>query len=97
MEESLYLEKQQRQFEQHEAVCKRCGACCGAFDVDPCAQLRREAKGTYVCADYENRLGQQRTTMGKRFTCVGIRDLKKFEIPYLQCAYNKKEGWNGDF
>ena len=66
----IYMLEKERQF---EAVCRRCGQCCGALD-DPCANLVRGDGGAYFCADYNNRLGPQKTVSGGSFNCVPIRE-----------------------
>ena len=65
-----YLQDKEEDF---EAICRRCGECCGADD-DPCLSLVRKRDGTYFCNNYENRLEYQRTVSGKVFKCVSIRD-----------------------
>ncbi|MGB2631226.1 MAG: hypothetical protein WBD24_03985 [Candidatus Omnitrophota bacterium] len=59
--------------EDFEAICKRCGECCGADD-DPCIRLVKKEDGTYFCCSYKNRLGHQETVSGKIFKCISIRD-----------------------
>ncbi|MFQ5951989.1 MAG: hypothetical protein ACE5JK_01105 [Candidatus Omnitrophota bacterium] len=56
-----------------EAICKRCGECCGASD-DPCLNLVKTKDGLYFCKDYKNRLKEQKTVSGKTFRCVPIRE-----------------------
>ena len=91
MSKKLYLKKQEEQLKDYEDRCKRCGACCGANDADPCANLSKDNLGKYYCLVYENRLGQQRTISGKAFNCVLIREnLKKFNFLNPGCAYNKQ-------
>ena len=80
-----YLRQNEAAF---EALCVRCGECCGATDGDPCARLCFDEKSArYYCADYENRLGDQRTVSGKIFTCVTIRELIKTGGLRQKCAY----------
>ncbi|MFH1441971.1 MAG: hypothetical protein ABIH18_08040 [Candidatus Omnitrophota bacterium] len=87
MDELLYLQKQKEASEKFEALCKRCGSCCGLFDNDPCLNLAKSQDGRYFCKIYEARLGIQETVSGKPFTCVSIRDLLKFDLPYSACVY----------
>ncbi|MDD5255670.1 MAG: hypothetical protein PHR11_06435 [Candidatus Omnitrophica bacterium] len=82
-----YEQKLREQEERHEAACRKCGACCGAFDGDPCVNLAEQANGTFECKVYEKRLGPQVTVSGKRFNCVPIRDLLKRDYAYSQCPY----------
>ena len=74
----------------YEALCKRCGACCGKFEDDPCVQLKKDEAGSYFCATYENRLGLQKTVSGREFNCVPVRKVL-FESwsGSWQCAYKK--------
>jgi len=82
-----YEEKLREQQERYEAICRKCGACCGALDSDPCSNLVANPNGTYECRVYENRLGPQVTVSGKKFNCVPIRDLLKRDYSYSQCPY----------
>lgn len=91
MDELLYLQKQKEALEKFEALCKRCGACCGVFDNDPCLNLVKGRDDKYFCRTYDTRLGIQKTVSGKSFTCVAIRDLLKFDLPYSSCAYAQKK------
>lgn len=61
--------------EAHEALCKRCGACCGSNEADPCARLLKDGNGKYYCSVYESRLGSQRTVSGREFNCVPLRKI----------------------
>ena len=54
-----------------EAMCIRCGGCCGAFD-DPCVHLCGDGKGKYYCDIYENRFGPRVSVKGDKFTCAHI-------------------------
>lgn len=58
---------------KHEALCRRCGICCGSEDGDPCEHLRREKSGEYFCLIYKDRLGMQKTVKGNIFRCVPLR------------------------
>ena len=57
---------------EYEALCKRCGACCGATEADPCARLSKDDTGLYFCAAYNDRLGIQKTASGREFNCVPV-------------------------
>jgi hypothetical protein len=75
---------------EQETLCKRCGACCGRFESDPCSQLRKDEDGLYSCAVYEKRLGIQKTISGREFTCIPVRKIL-FESwsGSWKCAYKK--------
>ena len=87
-DQSLYIDKQKKQSEQFECKCLRCGACCGAFEGDPCANLAKDEQGKYFCRNYDSRIGLQKTVSGKAFHCVSIRDVLNFSYVYPGCAYN---------
>ena len=89
MQELRYLEKQKELQKSYEARCQRCGACCGAYDGDPCSNLGEDAMNTYYCREYEARLGLQKTISGKTFTCVPIREVLKFDSVHLLCVYRR--------
>lgn len=73
MDSKKYLKYTSLKESEFEAVCKKCGQCCGALD-DPCRNLvKLPGGGTYFCRDYMNRLGPQKTVSGKEFNCVSIR------------------------
>jgi Fe-S-cluster containining protein len=86
LDEPAYFEKQDKEFREYEARCKRCGACCGVKDNDPCLNLRKDNSGKYYCDVYENRIGMHKTVSGKEFACVPIRDLSP-NLPFKGCAY----------
>ena len=88
MNEADYIQRQKEEFERWEACCKRCGACCGALDGDPCVNLRKDESGKYYCNIYDNRIGVQKTISGKSFACVPIRDLMP-NLPFKGCAYSE--------
>lgn len=74
-----------------ESLCHRCGACCGAFDDDPCSNLEVDQNGNYKCKVYQNRLGRQVTVKGNQFNCVPIRDVIHVRWPGDEnCGYKKK-------
>lgn len=83
-----YSQKLAELEECHEALCRRCGSCCGLFDGDPCENLKEGGPGLYYCSIYDNRFGTHKTVSGKTFTCVPIRELLKFDLPYNKCAYS---------
>lgn len=86
MSEVGYLQKLEEEFEKYEALCKRCGACCGAHSDDPCVNLKKDGESKYRCEVYYNRIGMQKTISGKNFSCVPIRDLRP-NLPFPGCAY----------
>jgi len=76
--------------EEFEAVCIRCGACCGAYDGDPCEHLRPKADGSYFCVCYEKRAGVHHTIYGTEMDCVSIREvLHEQWVGDERCAYKK--------
>lgn len=88
MDEIQYEQKQTAQFYDHESLCRRCGECCGAGGLDPCAKLKKHMNGEYFCDDYANRHSLQKTVSGRYFTCVDIRDVNRFGVYYKNCGYN---------
>jgi hypothetical protein len=81
-----YLSAAEAEF---EAICSRCGACCGAFD-DPCSNLYKSNDGKYLCKSYSARLGPQVTVSGHPFNCVPIRQHIAAATLRPGCAYLKK-------
>jgi uncharacterized cysteine cluster protein YcgN (CxxCxxCC family) len=82
-----YFYNQQKAYED---ICVRCGACCGAYDGDPCEHLVRKEDGTYYCRVYENRLGRQKTVNGTVFECVPLREIiHETWVGDERCAYKK--------
>jgi len=85
-----HLRYQDEKFKEYENLCKRCGACCGLFEKDPCIYLKEEKEGRYFCKVYENRLGIQRSISGREFICVPIRNILHKSWPgSFNCAYKK--------
>jgi len=77
--------------EAYEALCARCGACCGVFENDPCVKLKREPDGRYSCPDYENRMGLQTTVNGNTFKCVTLREIRSGSWPgSWRCSYKSR-------
>jgi hypothetical protein len=70
-----------------EALCTRCGVCCGSTDGHPCEHLRREADGRYSCEIYEDRLTFHKTVDGRPFICVPIRKVIETIGGYSGCGY----------
>lgn len=87
-----YIKKQEEDFSQHEALCRRCGFCCGAEAGEPCINLKKDTAGRYFCAAYDNRLGPQTTVSGKNFTCVPIREVLSYAPPHDGCGYSRQGG-----
>ncbi len=76
--------------EEFESICCRCGACCGAFDGDPCEELRQDDDGLYYCRVYKNRLGPHHTVLGVEMDCVPIEHKLKYSwIGDEKCTYKK--------
>jgi hypothetical protein len=73
-----------------EAKCGRCGACCGAYDGDPCEHLRRAEGNKYYCSIYETRFGEHKTISGKLIKCVPIRQILNSSWPGDECCGYKK-------
>lgn len=79
---------EEREFEE---ICIRCGACCGAYDGDPCEHLQRDGDGSYFCDDYENRLGIHHTVSGVEMECLPIMEkLREDWIGDHLCAYKNR-------
>ncbi len=78
----MYSSRQTKQFNKYEMTCKRCGACCGADDGDPCEHLKsfRSINNDlkYYCSIYSRRSGIHKTINGTVISCVPIR-AKRFE------------------
>lgn len=90
MDDASYIQKQDRELDAYEALCKCCGICCGSRDNDPCIHLKPAPGGKYICDIYASRFGVQKTVSGKEFTCVMIRDVINFGVRYDGCGYNEQ-------
>lgn len=88
-DDQKYQDLQTKKFIEWEALCGRCGACCGSID-DPCEHLSKMENGPYVCSFYENRLGLHKTKNGKTIECVPIRNILHLSWPGDQCCGYKK-------
>jgi len=86
MDDRAYIRRQEEERAAFEALCKRCGACCGRDD-EPCANLAADEKGNYYCRAYETRIGPQVTVNGCAFNCVPIQEVLKFSLPCEGCGY----------
>lgn len=89
MDDLPYFRKLEYQNEAYEALCKRCGECCGASTSDPCANLAKLENGTYDCRIYETRYGPQQSVSGNIFACVNIREVISAGAGYPNCPYCK--------
>ena len=90
MMNEAYNKYQEIKEKEQERLCKKCGACCGIFDKDPCIHLSRIKDKEYVCGIYEERLGLRKSISGREFFCVPIRNiLHKSWNGSLNCAYKK--------
>ncbi|MFC1594403.1 hypothetical protein ACFL38_03655 [Candidatus Omnitrophota bacterium] len=88
--EQNYQKYQEEKLKQHEALCKRCGACCGVFEGDPCQHLQLDADNRYFCDTYDDRLGLKKSRSGREFRCVPIRSiLFKPWTDSWHCNYKK--------
>lgn len=88
-----HLKQKEREYEN---ICIRCGECCGATDGDPCVNLiYDELKQYYICKDYDNRLGKQKTISGKTFTCVPIEENIREGTAHESCMYVRKSKQKG--
>lgn len=86
----LYLKKAQ---EDNESLCKRCGACCGVVENDPCVHLEKKSEGAYFCSIYENRFGIHKTIHGNEFKCVPFRKIiSGFWSGATGCGYKRQMG-----
>ena len=90
-DQNQYDQWQQQELVKWEAKCGRCGACCGAFDGDPCEHLRKDASRKYFCSIYENRFGVHKTLSGKDINCVPIRQILHNSWPGDTCCGYKKK------
>ena len=88
MDDIAYTSSQRVRNEEYEALCIRCGKCCG-LEMDPCANLKKDSKRGYYCASYESRLGRQVTISGRVFTCVPIREVVRKGLPNEGCGYGR--------
>ncbi|MCA9393409.1 MAG: hypothetical protein KC900_04325 [Candidatus Omnitrophica bacterium] len=84
--ESSYLKWRVDQERKWEALCSRCGACCGAAEGDPCEHLQVDGSGRYCCAVYQNRFGWHQTVNGEPLRCVPIRDILHKSWPGDRCC-----------
>jgi uncharacterized cysteine cluster protein YcgN (CxxCxxCC family) len=87
MHKEEYEKYQIEKMAQHEALCKRCGVCCGSLN-DPCLNLRAGENGKYYCESYNDRFGQQKTVSGLTFTCVPIKEVLLYAPPTPDCGYS---------
>jgi len=89
VDDEAYNKKIEDQARAYEALCRRCGECCGAGGEDPCNNLTKLEDGTYICSRYADRHGPQQTRSGKIFTCVNIRDVHEYGMFFKNCGYNQ--------
>lgn len=90
-EEREYQRLQEKLERQWEALCRRCGACCGAAEGDPCEHLVKLDNGEYSCTIYTDRFSLHQTVSGRTFHCVPIRNiLHQSWIGNSHCAYKKR-------
>ncbi|MCX5687939.1 MAG: hypothetical protein NTV71_04820 [Candidatus Omnitrophica bacterium] len=90
MDDLDYIKYKDKKILEHENLCKRCGACCGVQDKDPCEHLKAFESNKYFCDIYENRFGLRKTVSGQEITCVPIRNiLHKTWWGRSACSYIK--------
>ncbi|MCM8790338.1 MAG: hypothetical protein NC938_01365 [Candidatus Omnitrophica bacterium] len=89
MEEREYEKFLAQRESEYEALCRRCGECCGASGEDPCSNLVGDRHGRYFCKSYSTRHGIQRTISGRTFMCVSIRDVIRSGAYYHGCPYGE--------
>ncbi|MDD5584252.1 MAG: hypothetical protein PHV55_04260 [Candidatus Omnitrophica bacterium] len=92
---AYYQEYRRKKEEEWEALCKRCGGCCGIFE-DPCKHLKKDDNGKYFCEIYNDRFGVRESVGGKKFKCVHISQiLNRNWFNDRTCAYkiNLKMPW----
>jgi len=88
-DESLYQHRLSAQESEWEALCRNCGACCGAFE-DPCEHLKMSADGKSSCAVYADRFGLHRTVSGEPLRCIPIREKLGMSWPGDErCGYKR--------
>ena len=56
----------------HEALCRRCGACCHDTRGVPCEHLKPDGKGRTLCGIYGAHLGPHSAVDGKAIVCRTI-------------------------
>ena len=91
LENPVYQKYLKKRAEDYENLCKRCGACCGALESDPCSHLMKFNDDRYGCRVYEERFGMHRTVSGKEFQCVPLKKIL-FESwsGSWRCAYKER-------
>ncbi len=90
MDKGAYYKVLCDKFMTSEALCKRCGACCGAREGDPCEHLSQDNEDRYFCDVYDERFGLRKTVSGEPILCVPIRNMSyKSWWGRSQCAYVK--------
>jgi len=75
LEDIRYEIVQNQMLKDWEDTCVHCGACCGAYDADPCEHLVELESGKYTCSIYEDRFGMHKTKKGNTIKCVPIREI----------------------
>jgi hypothetical protein len=81
---------QTQQYVKWENACRRCGACCGKNDGDPCEHLVVKNPGQTFCGIYEQRFGLRKTISGQYFQCVPLRQILHDSWPGdWSCVYKR--------
>lgn len=89
-DDKQYNDSQDKKFHEWEGLCRRCGACCGSIEGDPCSHLMVGDDQYYGCAIYSDRFGLRHTVSGREFYCVPIRNVLHQSWPGdIGCAYKK--------
>jgi len=71
-------------------LCLRCGACCGAYDGDPCRHLKKDESDKYYCEIYNSRFGLKKTVKGNSFHCVPVKEiLNDSWFRSVKCPYKE--------
>ncbi len=90
--DKIYIDYQEAlllQEKQWEALCHRCGGCCGAYD-DPCIHLKGDQANGFCCEIYSRRFGPRKTVSGEEFDCVLVKEiLNTYWKNDQACAYKQ--------
>ncbi len=89
-DDERYQARLKEEDDRWESKCGRCGACCGAFDGDPCEHLRQGSDHKYFCSIYDTRFGPQKTIKGNTINCVPIKTILHATWPGDHCCGYKK-------
>jgi hypothetical protein len=77
--------------EDLELLCQRCGACCGAYDGNPCEHLEVIDVTSFHCRIYECRFGIHYTVRGVKLECIPIQEMLQESWPGDSfCVYKQR-------